>query len=142
MGAEAVLIRQLGEVAMKDFRRLDVWKKAHSLTLEIYRLTATFPTTERYGLTSQLQRAAASIGANLAEGCGRESDADYRRLVQIASGSACEVEYQLLLARDLGLMDESVYGQFDRSINEIKRMLVGLSRHLNIETSPQGPRPR
>lgn len=90
---------------MRNFQKLEVWKKAHELTLSIYRLTANFPTNERYGLTSQLQRASASIGANLAEGCGRETDADYRRFVQMAAGSACEVEYHLILSRDLGLLD-------------------------------------
>ena len=115
---------------MRDFRRLDVGKKAHALTLEVYRLTVEFPPTERFGLTSQLQRAAASIGANLAEGCGRESDADYCRFVQMASGSACETEYHLLLAHDLGFLDDRRYKLLDESINEIKRMLVGLTRFL------------
>jgi len=115
---------------MRDFRRLDVWKKAHALTLEVYRVTAEFPPTERFGLTSQLQRSAASIGANLAEGCGRETDADYCRFVQIASGSACETEYHLLLAHDLGLLDDRQHKLLDESINEIKRMLVGLTRFL------------
>ena len=116
---------------MRDFRRLDVWKKAHELTLEIYRLTLSFPLSEKYGLVSQLQRAAASIGANLAEGCGRETDADYRRFVQIASGSACEVEYHLLLAHDLGLIDADTYTRMNELINEVKRMLTGLSRFLS-----------
>jgi four helix bundle protein len=77
-----------------------------------------------------LRRAAASIAANLAEGCGRESDSDFRRFVQIASGSACEVEYHLLLAHDLGLSDKSVYELLDGQVNEVKRMLVGLSHFL------------
>jgi four helix bundle protein len=127
---------------MRDFRRLDVWKKAHSLTLEIYKLTAEFPPAERFGLTSQLQRAAASVGANLAEGCGRETDADYRRFVQMASGSACEVEYHLLLARDLGLIDNTRYQPLEDTINEIKRMLVGLARFLTEEKSEKSSRPR
>jgi four helix bundle protein len=81
-------------------------------------------------LASQLRRASASIGANLAEGCGRDSDADFRRFVQMASGSACEVEYHLLLAYDLGLIQKSVYEPLDAQVNEVKRMLVGLSRYL------------
>lgn len=100
------------------------------MTLSIYRLTADFPTNERYGLTSQLQRASASIGANLAEGCGRETDADYRRFVQVAAGSACEVEYHLILSRDLGLLDATAFERLNSEINEIKRMLCGLSNHL------------
>jgi four helix bundle protein len=118
---------------MRNFQKLDVWKKAHELTLGVYRLTATFPSQERFGLTSQLQRAAASIGANLAEGCGRETDADYRRFVQIASGSACEVEYHLILARDLSLIDSSTYEKLSDDVNEVKRMLCGLTRYLNTE---------
>ena len=119
---------------MRNFRHLDVWKKSHLLTLSIYRLTADFPSTERYGLTSQLQRAVASIGANLAEGCGRDTDADFRRFVQIACGSACEVEYHLLLAHDLNLIARDSYEELNTSVNEVKRMLVGLSRYLETES--------
>lgn len=127
---------------MKDFRRLDVWKRAHELTLKIYRLTEEFPTTERYGLACQLQRAAASIGANLAEGCGRESNADVRRFVQIASGSACEVEYHLLLARDLGIISGDEHQPLDNDINEVKRMLVGLAKHLSSKAPTHSTLPR
>jgi len=118
---------------MRNFQKLEVWKKSHELTLAIYRLTATFPTNERYGLTSQLQRASASIGANLAEGCGRETDADYKRFVQMASGSACEVEYHLILAPDLSLIATTTYDQLNNDINEIKRMLCGLTHYLENE---------
>ena len=127
---------------MRDFRRLDVWKKTHALTLEVYKLTTEFPPAERFGLSSQLQRSAASIGANLAEGCGRETDADYCRFVQMASGSACETEYHLLLAHDLGLIDDQKHNHLDESINEIKRMLVGLTRFLKNEAADAVPRPR
>jgi four helix bundle protein len=115
---------------MRNFQKLEVWKKAHELTLAIYQLTANFPNNERFGLTSQLQRASASIGANLAEGCGRETDADYKRFVQMASGSACEVEYHLILARDLSLIDTKTHDKLNNDINEIKRMLCGLSHYL------------
>lgn len=120
---------------MRNFRQLDVWRKAHTLTIQIYKTTSTFPKNELYGLTSQLQRASASIGANLAEGCGRETSPDFRRLVQIASGSACEVEYHLLLAHDLGLIDAATHESLDENINEVKRMLVGLSRYLDSQKS-------
>ena len=86
---------------MQDFHNLLVWQKAHAATLLVYRLTKRFPDDERFGLTSQLRRSAASISANLAEGCGRGSDQDFARFVQIAMGSAAEVEYHLLLAKDL-----------------------------------------
>jgi four helix bundle protein len=89
---------------MEDFKDLRVWAKAHELTLAVYQRTRAFPKEETYGLTSQLRRASASIGANIAEGCGRRSDAEMRRFVQIARGSANEVEYHLLLAKDLNLL--------------------------------------
>jgi four helix bundle protein len=104
---------------MRNFQKLEVWKQSHNFTLAIYRLTADFPNGERYGLTSQLQRAAASIGANLAEGCGRETDADYKRFVQMAAGSACEVEYHLILARDLNLIEKQNYEALNADINEL-----------------------
>lgn len=115
---------------MKDFRKLEVWKKSHLLTLELYRQTDKFPQNEQYGLTSQLRRAAASIPANIAEGCGRESDGDFRRFVEIAGGSACEVEYHLQLGNDLGFLDLEDYKQLDSQINEIKKMLGALGRRL------------
>ena len=89
---------------MKDFHDLKVWQKAHALTLTVYRITADFPRQEQYGLTSQLRRASSSIPANLAEGCGRNSDAEFIRFCTIAAGSASELEYHLLLAHDLKLI--------------------------------------
>jgi four helix bundle protein len=85
---------------MEDFKNLKVWSKARGLTLAVYQGTRTFPKDEIYGLTSQIRRASASIGANIAEGCGRRSDPEMRRFVQIARGSANELEYHLLLAKD------------------------------------------
>jgi four helix bundle protein len=127
---------------MRNFRQLDVWKKAHDLTLEIYRLTSTFPSNERFGLTSQLQRASASIGANLAEGFGRDTDADFKRFVHMASGSACEVEYHLLLAHDLKLIDDPTHETLNATINEVKRMLHGLVKYLVSDLSSRSPTPR
>ena len=108
---------------MQDFRRLAVWTKAHRLTLDIYEAVARFPKDERYGLTSQLKRAAASIPTNLAEGCGRSGDAELKRFADIAMGSASEVEYLLLLAVDLGILERSVYLGLNERVVEIKRML-------------------
>jgi four helix bundle protein len=85
---------------MKDFRQLKVWQKSHQLTLAVYKLTASFPREETYGLSAQIRRASSSISANLAEGCGRNGDAELARYCSIASGSASELEYHLLLARD------------------------------------------
>jgi four helix bundle protein len=109
---------------MKNFRDLQVWQKSHALTLHIYESTKAFPDTERFGLTNQLRRAAASIPANLAEGCGRGSDADLRRFLQIAMGSASETEYHLLLAHDLGFLGEQTFEGLTSEVQEVKRMLA------------------
>ena len=87
---------------MQDFKKLEVWQKSHALTLKVYQLTHPFPADEKFGLTNQLRRAVVSVELNLAEGSSRGSDPDFRRFVQMALGSASEVECQLLIARDLG----------------------------------------
>jgi len=115
---------------MQDFRNLDVWKKSHELTLQVYRASKSFPDDERFGLTSQLRRASASIPANLAEGCGRGSDADFGRFVQNAMGSASEVEYHFLLAKDLGHLNVEQYNKLDNEITGVKRMLASLLRRI------------
>jgi four helix bundle protein len=89
---------------VKDFKGFRVWSKAHSMTLDIYRATKEFPREELFGITSQMRRAASSIGANIAEGTGRRSDGELTRYLHIARGSAAELEYHLLLARDLDLL--------------------------------------
>ena len=89
---------------MKDFRRLDVWQKSHALTLGIYKATAAFPNDERFGLTSQIRRCSVSIEANIAEGCGRGADPDFRRFLHMAPGSASELDCELLLSRDLSFI--------------------------------------
>ena len=94
---------------MKDYRQLKVWERSHRLTVTLYRVTARFPAEERYGLTSQIRRAAASIPANIAEGCGRDGDAELARFCRIASGSASELDYHLLLAKELGLLGDNSY---------------------------------
>ena len=118
---------------MKDFRDLQVWQKAHALTLDVYRETRGFPSEELYGLTSQLHRACSSIAANLAEGCGRSGDADVARFVQISMGSACEAEYHLLLARDLNLINLDRHGELNSAIVEVKRMLAGFLKKLRAD---------
>jgi four helix bundle protein len=111
---------------MKDFRDLKVWEKAHQLTLAVYQATTAFPREELYGLTSQMRRSAASIPTNIAEGCGRGSDDDFRRFLQIAMGSASELEYHLLLARDLGYLVAADYERLLAAVIEVKRMLASL----------------
>ena len=92
---------------MKDFRTLKVWEKTHALTLSIYKATENFPKQEMYALTNQIQQAAVSIPANIAEGCGKDSDAEHKRYFLISMGSSSELEYLLLLARDLGYLPET-----------------------------------
>ena len=115
---------------MGNFKKLIVWQEAHALTAEIYARSARFPGIERFGLTAQLRRAAASIGANVAEGCGRDGDVELRRFVRIARGSAHELEQHLLLARDLGMLDEEEWFLLDRRVQRLSRMLSGLLRML------------
>jgi four helix bundle protein len=119
---------------MKNFRDLQVWQKAHKFTLEVYEHSAPFPDSERFGLTSQLRRAAASIPANVAEGCGRGSDADLRRFLQIAMGSASETEYHLLLAHDLGFLAEATFNRLTNNIQEVKRMLSAFIAKLSADS--------
>jgi four helix bundle protein len=115
---------------MKDFRRLAVWHKAHQLVLSVYQATARFPKDELYGLTSQVRRSAASIPTNIAEGCGREGDRELARFIQIAFGSASELEYQLLLAHDLQYLDDPIYATLSVNVREVKQMLASLLRRM------------
>lgn len=118
---------------MKDFHELKVWQKAHQLTLAVYQITATFPREELYGLTSQLRRCSASIPANLAEGCGRNGDAEFARFCWIAMGSASELEYHLLLAKDLKLIKPKDHAELSPRATEVKRMLTALLQRLNAD---------
>lgn len=111
---------------MKDFRDLLVWQKSHQLTLDVYRDTGLFPGDERFGLISQIRRSAASIPANIAEGCGRRGNAEFHRFLQMAMGSASEVEYQLLLSRDLSYLNSQSYKRLSEQVSEVKRMLAAL----------------
>ena len=108
---------------MRDFREIKVWEKSHRLILGIYKATGGFPREELYGLTAQLRRCSASISANIAEGCGRSGDAELGRFMLISMGSASELEYHLLLARDLGYVDLRQYRELSRRTEEVKRML-------------------
>ena len=113
---------------MKDFRELKVWGKAHEMALRSYRLTESLPKHELFGMTNQIRRCEASIPANIAEGCGRLGNAELHRFLQIACGSASELEYHLLLARDLGYLPPADYLSAQKQLLEMKRMLVALTR--------------
>ena len=115
---------------MKDFRKLKVWEKAHALTVDVYRASGRFPKNEMFGLTAQIRRASVSIASNLAEGCGRRTDGELGRFATFAMGSASEVEYQLLLARDLGYLDVSEAAGLSERVVEVKRMIGGLMSRL------------
>jgi four helix bundle protein len=120
---------------MKDFRELTVWKKSHELTLLVYRSTAVYPNEELFGLTSQTRRACSSIPANIAEGCGRSGDVEFARFLQIAMGSASELDYHLLLAKDLGLLEIRNYEQLADLLVEIKKMLNSFIQKLKLKAN-------
>ena len=118
---------------MRDFHDLKVWQKAYALTLAAYRASARFPRGEQFSLTSQLRRAAASIVANIAEGCGRSGEAELARFFDIALGSASELECELLLARDLGYLEANDHQRLATDVTEVKRMLTSFIRKLRAD---------
>jgi four helix bundle protein len=113
-----------------------VWEKAHRLALAAYKATSTFPKQELYGLAGQIRRSSASIPANIAEGCGRSSDAELARFCHIAMGSASELEYHLLLARDLEMLAAPDYQRLAADVTELKRMLTGFIKRLQARHRP------
>jgi four helix bundle protein len=118
---------------MKDFRDLVVWNKAHQLVLATYKVTSSFPKDELYTLTSQMRRSSSSIATNIAEGCGRRGNGEFHRFLQNATGSASELEYQFLLARDLSYFSEEQYALLQESVVEIKKMLASLINRVEAE---------
>lgn len=116
---------------MRDFHNYKVWEKGHQFALSIYKKTKSFPKDELFGITSQLRRAATSIPINIAEGCGRRSDTEFAHFLNIAAGSASEVEEELLLSFDLEYMDKASYQQLDKEVNDIKAMLNKLIETLH-----------
>ena len=121
---------------MKDFRELKVWGKAQELTLKCYRLTDRFPKHELFGLANQIRRCASSIPANIAEGCGRLGNNELHRFLQISCGSASELEYHLLLARDLAYISQADHQTAHKQLLEMKRMLVALTTKVGSDRKP------
>lgn len=115
---------------MKDFRNLKVWELSHKVAVMIYNVTSSFPKEETYGLTSQIRRASTSIPTNISEGCGRDSDADFKRFLQIAFGTSCELEYLLFLSCELKLVSDKDFTLLNSQIVEIKKMSIGLIKKL------------
>jgi len=121
---------------MPDYRELRVWQSAHDLVLEVYRCSDRMPVEERFGLTAQLRSSAASIPANLAEGCGRDSPGELARFSGLSLGSANELEYHLLLARDLGYLEPETHAPLAERTDHVKRMLANLIRSLRAKPRP------
>jgi four helix bundle protein len=126
---------------MKDFRELQVWRKAHALTLKVYHEAKKFPREEQYELARQIRRSAASVAANLAEGCGRSTDADLARFADISLGSASETEYHLILSRDLGFLEKDAFTELTSDVVEVKRMLTAYIQYLR-RPRPTNPKRR
>ena len=118
---------------MQDFKKLRVWQAAHELVLAVYQATEAFDAVEQYGLTSQIRRAAVSIPSNVAEGCGREGNGELRRFLHIAMGSASELDYQILLARDLHYLEVDTYAALEESLVSVKRMLNAFIQKLKTD---------
>jgi len=111
---------------MQNYKDLKVWEKAHQFTLKVYESTRSFPREELYGLTNQLRRAAYSIPANIAEGCGKNSKSDFANFLNISLGSANESEYFLILSKDLKYLSLDIFELLFTHINEVKAMLIAL----------------
>ena len=109
---------------MRDFHKLMIWQRSHRLTLEIYKISKTFPKSEIFGLTSQIRRAVSSIPTNIAEGCGRNSSKEFAHFLQIAIGSATEVEYQLLLAHDINYINDDDYQVLTNETVAVRKMII------------------
>ena len=108
---------------MRDFSKLSIWQKSHELTLKIYTLTKSFPREEIFGLTSQMRRSASSIPTNIAEGCGRSSNPQLKHFLDISSGSASELEYQLILSKDLHYISQIIFSELQPMVIEIRKMI-------------------
>ena len=108
---------------MQDYRKLEVWKKSHKLTMLVYSATKSFPSDERYGLTSQIRRCSVSIPSNIAEGCGRSSNAELVRFLYIAMGSAQELDYQLYLSSELNYLAQGEYLELTAELTSLRKML-------------------
>ena len=130
---------RLRSIVLRNYEDLEVWRKAHSLTLRLYRLTEIFPRSELFGLTSQIRRASGSIGANLAGGCGRWGDVELARYVQIAMRSASELQNHLRLAKDLDFMGPADYTSLLKDLTSVRQMPTALLQTLRGARKPRSP---
>ena len=115
---------------MQDFKKLKIWQRSHQLVLKIYSVTKRFPTEERYGITSQIRRSSTSIPTNIAEGAGRKGNVEFARFIEIAFSSAAEVEYLLMLSKDLDYISSDEYRKLSDELAEIMRMLSSFLKKL------------
>ena len=120
---------------MRDFHKLQIWQRSHQLTLDVYRISKSFPKDEVFGLTSQIRRAVSSIPTNIAEGCGRTSNKDFAHFLQIAIGSATEVEYQLLLAHDINYINDDDYQALTDETVVVRKMIIKYQSELKSSSS-------
>jgi four helix bundle protein len=117
---------------MQDFRKVRAWQASRELTVMIYRITASFPRDERFGLTSQIRRAAISIGANIAEGCGRDTRADTQRFFQMAFGSSVELLHHLIISLDLGILQKEEFDRLEAQMEPMRKMIYAFIRRLKL----------
>ena len=122
---------------MRNFRKLDIWKKAIELTKLIYKITVDFPITEKYGLKSQIQRASVSVASNIAEGSSRRSEVDFARFLEMSIGSAFEVETQLIIAKELGYISKSNYESILSHIQILQRQINALLTKIRLGKQPK-----
>ena len=115
---------------MRNFQELSIWQRSHALTLKIYHYSQTFPKEEVYGLISQMRRSSASIPTNIAEGCGRNSNPEMKRFLIIATGSSSELEYQLILTKDLQYLSETSCNELQNELIEIRKMIHAFIKNL------------
>jgi four helix bundle protein len=118
---------------MRDYQRLDIWQRSHRLTLKIYTITQVFPKEEIYGLVSQMRRSSASIPTNIAEGCGRDSSNELKRFLTIAAGSSSEIQYQLILAKDLQYINETLFKELFDEVSQVRKMIYGYTDKLKAD---------
>lgn len=117
---------------MQDFHTLQIWQKSHELTLDVYKATKKyFPKEEMFELTTQIRRASSSIACNIAEGCGRKTNADYSHFLQMSIGSCSEVEYQILLAKVLGYLPQEAFCSLTEEVTTVRKMIINFQKKID-----------
>jgi four helix bundle protein len=116
---------------MRNFQELDIWNKSHQLSLSVYKITRVFPKDELYGLVSQLRRSSSSIATNIAEGCGRNTNPELKRFLTYSAGSCSELQYQLLLSKDLSYLDLESYKELSKTVVEVRKMIYAFIRNMD-----------